>query len=60
METLSKAVDATRVESSRKLAESETAHSDHTKVLEENYLKLIDTLNNKLKVCTTCKALEHN
>ena len=50
METLSKAVDSTRVDCSRKLAESETLHSDHTKSLEDNYLQLIDTLNTKLKV----------
>ena len=50
METLSKAVDAARVECSRKLAESETVHSEHTKVLENNYMQLIDNLNAKLKV----------
>ena len=50
METLSKAVDAARVECSRKLAESETVHSEHTKVLENNYMQLIDNLNSKLKV----------
>lgn len=50
MENLSKKVDSVRVECSKKLTESESTHSGHTKTLEDNYVQLVDTLNTKLQV----------
>ena len=60
MEKLSRDVDETRLDGSKKLAEMESVHSAHTRTLEQNYLKLIDTMNDKIKSYEECVAMNND